>query len=214
MASSRRRLKRCCRIPTTSRCMRRTPKVARKMLTEKHFRMMKPSAIFINTGRGPTVDEAALIKALQAGLDRGRRPRRAGDRAAEARQSAAEDGQRHPHRACRLGVGAVRSGAPPPRRAGDRACLAGLLAARRGQSRRAGKVPTCAAGSLIRWNAALRPDLGYVATFEACPSSPLRSARAAFVLRVHDLQVFICVADQAWKACRARCPVIDRRHRS
>lgn len=35
------------------------------MLTEKHFRQMKKSAIFINTGRGPTVDEEALIKALQ-----------------------------------------------------------------------------------------------------------------------------------------------------
>lgn len=40
---------------------------ARKMLAEKHFRMMKPTAMFINTGRGPTVDEAALIKALQQG---------------------------------------------------------------------------------------------------------------------------------------------------
>ena len=40
---------------------------ARKMLTEKHFRMMKPTALFINTGRGPTVDEGALIKALQQG---------------------------------------------------------------------------------------------------------------------------------------------------
>jgi D-3-phosphoglycerate dehydrogenase len=37
------------------------------MLGEKHFRQMKPSAIFINTGRGPTVDEVALIKALQEG---------------------------------------------------------------------------------------------------------------------------------------------------
>src|SRR3954452_20603300 len=37
------------------------------MLTEQHFRQMKPSAIFINTGRGPTVDEEALIKALQEG---------------------------------------------------------------------------------------------------------------------------------------------------
>lgn len=48
---------------------------ANRMLTEKHFRQMKKTAIFINTGRGPTVDEAALIKALQekwiaaAGLD-------------------------------------------------------------------------------------------------------------------------------------------------
>ena len=37
------------------------------MLTEKHFRMMKKTAIFINTGRGPTVQEAGLIKALQEG---------------------------------------------------------------------------------------------------------------------------------------------------
>jgi D-3-phosphoglycerate dehydrogenase / 2-oxoglutarate reductase len=44
-------------------------------LKEEHFRQMKPTAIFINTGRGPTVTESALIKALQekwiagAGLD-------------------------------------------------------------------------------------------------------------------------------------------------
>ena len=37
------------------------------MLKEKHFRQMKPTAIFINTGRGPTVDEPALITALQQG---------------------------------------------------------------------------------------------------------------------------------------------------
>src|SRR6266508_669803 len=48
---------------------------AHHLLTEEHFRMMKPSALFINTGRGPTVDEASLIKALLecwmagAGLD-------------------------------------------------------------------------------------------------------------------------------------------------
>lgn len=45
------------------------------MLTTRHFAKMKPSAIFINTGRGPTVDEAALTEALAskriagAGLD-------------------------------------------------------------------------------------------------------------------------------------------------
>jgi D-3-phosphoglycerate dehydrogenase / 2-oxoglutarate reductase len=44
-------------------------------LKEQHFRQMKKNAIFINTGRGPTVTESALIKALQekwiagAGLD-------------------------------------------------------------------------------------------------------------------------------------------------
>ena len=40
---------------------------AQGMLKEKHFRLMKKSAVFINTGRGPTVDETALIKALQEG---------------------------------------------------------------------------------------------------------------------------------------------------
>src|SRR5438046_5892451 len=37
------------------------------MLGEKHFRQMTPSAIFINTGRGATVDEDGLIKALPRG---------------------------------------------------------------------------------------------------------------------------------------------------
>jgi len=37
------------------------------VLSEAQFRMMKPSAIFINTARGRVVDEAALIKALQNG---------------------------------------------------------------------------------------------------------------------------------------------------
>lgn len=47
----------------------------RRMLTDRHFAQMKKTAIFINTGRGPTVDEAALIRALEsktiagAGLD-------------------------------------------------------------------------------------------------------------------------------------------------
>ncbi|MEE2885633.1 MAG: C-terminal binding protein [Chloroflexota bacterium] len=48
---------------------------AHHMLSEEQFKKMKPSALFINNGRGPTVDEKALIKALQeewiagAGLD-------------------------------------------------------------------------------------------------------------------------------------------------
>lgn len=40
---------------------------ARHMLREEHFRRMKKTALFINTGRGPTVEEAALIKALEQG---------------------------------------------------------------------------------------------------------------------------------------------------
>ena len=48
---------------------------AQAMLKETHFKKMKPTAWFINVGRGPTVDEAAMIKALEqkwiagAGLD-------------------------------------------------------------------------------------------------------------------------------------------------
>jgi D-3-phosphoglycerate dehydrogenase len=40
---------------------------AQHMLTEAHFRQMKPDALFISTGRGPTVDEPALIRALKEG---------------------------------------------------------------------------------------------------------------------------------------------------
>ena len=45
------------------------------MMSDKEFAMMKPTAILINTCRGPVVDEAALIRALQkktifgAGID-------------------------------------------------------------------------------------------------------------------------------------------------
>src|SRR5690349_365733 len=37
------------------------------MLGEGHFKQMKKTAIFVNTGRGATVNEEALIKALQEG---------------------------------------------------------------------------------------------------------------------------------------------------
>ena len=38
-----------------------------KLLTEEHFRLMSPHALFINNGRGGTVDESALIRALEEG---------------------------------------------------------------------------------------------------------------------------------------------------
>ena len=37
------------------------------MIGEKEFNMMKKGVIFINTSRGPVVDERALIKALRSG---------------------------------------------------------------------------------------------------------------------------------------------------
>ena len=39
----------------------------RHFLKEEHFRMMKPTAYFINTSRGAVADEAALYKALKEG---------------------------------------------------------------------------------------------------------------------------------------------------
>jgi phosphoglycerate dehydrogenase-like enzyme len=47
----------------------------RGLIGETHFRLMKPTAFFINTARGPIVQEAALVKALKekwiagAGID-------------------------------------------------------------------------------------------------------------------------------------------------
>ena len=40
-------------------------KETRHLMGEKEFKQMKPTAYFINTSRGPVVDEPALIKALQ-----------------------------------------------------------------------------------------------------------------------------------------------------
>jgi D-3-phosphoglycerate dehydrogenase len=41
---------------------------ANRLIREEHFRQMKKTAIYVSTGRGPTTDEAALIKALDEGL--------------------------------------------------------------------------------------------------------------------------------------------------
>jgi D-3-phosphoglycerate dehydrogenase len=38
-----------------------------RMIGEEQFKQMKPEAVFINTGRGSTVDEAAMIRALDEG---------------------------------------------------------------------------------------------------------------------------------------------------
>jgi len=42
-------------------------KDAHHLMKEQHFRQMKKTALFVNTGRGSTVDEPAMIKALQEG---------------------------------------------------------------------------------------------------------------------------------------------------
>jgi glyoxylate/hydroxypyruvate/2-ketogluconate reductase len=47
-----------------------TPETAR-YIKKEHFEMMKPTAFFINASRGQTVDEQALLEALQSGRIRG-----------------------------------------------------------------------------------------------------------------------------------------------
>jgi D-3-phosphoglycerate dehydrogenase len=42
-------------------------KDAHHLMKEAQFRKMKKTALFVNTGRGSTVDETAMIKALQEG---------------------------------------------------------------------------------------------------------------------------------------------------
>jgi D-3-phosphoglycerate dehydrogenase len=42
-------------------------KDAHHLMKEEHFRKMKKTSLFVNTGRGSTVDESAMIKALQEG---------------------------------------------------------------------------------------------------------------------------------------------------
>jgi phosphoglycerate dehydrogenase-like enzyme len=46
-----------------------TPQTA-GLLGRKQFAMMKPQSVVINTARGPIIDQAALIEALQAGTIR------------------------------------------------------------------------------------------------------------------------------------------------
>jgi phosphoglycerate dehydrogenase-like enzyme len=43
----------------------------RHMIGDAAFRAMKPTAVFINIGRGPVVDQAALVRALEGGQIRG-----------------------------------------------------------------------------------------------------------------------------------------------
>ena len=97
---------------------------ANRLIRDEHFRQMKKTAIYVSTGRGPTTDEAALIKALDDGLIAG-----AGLDVLEKEPPGGNNpllahGQGDPDRACRLGDGAVRPGAAA---AGGSRIVAGIV---------------------------------------------------------------------------------------
>ena len=85
------------------------------MIRDEHFSQMKKTAIYISTGRGPTTDEAALIKALDEGMIAA-----AGLDVLEKEPPGGNNPLLRMNNvilmACRLGDGALRSGAPAPRR--------------------------------------------------------------------------------------------------
>ncbi len=89
----------------------------RHQFNEAAFRRMKPSAFFFNLGRGPDPRPAGPVPGADGGLDRGRRPGRAGEGAAGSRGPDLETGQRRLHAAlCLVHGGGVPGAAAQDRR--------------------------------------------------------------------------------------------------
>ena len=69
----------------------------RKMIGARELGLMKPTAVLVNTCRGPVIDEDALYLSLKERQDRGRRPRRARRRAPRQDAPGLLASQRHAH---------------------------------------------------------------------------------------------------------------------
>ncbi len=124
-------------------------KDAHHMMKERNFRLMKKTSLFVNTGRGSTVDEAAMIKALQEGWIAGAGLDVLGDRAGRPQQSAARHGQRDPDGARRLGLEPLRPRPQAPRRRRAVVGAGRQVAARLRQSYGAGEVQPTALAALL-----------------------------------------------------------------
>ena len=85
----------CLQVPLTPE--------TRGLIGADELKKMKPSAILINASRGPTVDENALIEALQERHDSRRGPRRVRAGTVARRFAAARDEERRRAAAYRLG---------------------------------------------------------------------------------------------------------------
>ena len=84
-----------------------TPKTYH-IIGERDFRNMKPSAYFINTGRGKVVDRKGADPGPPGRMDRRRGAGRAGTGTTGPGQPVAEDGKRSPHTPLRFRVGKRR----------------------------------------------------------------------------------------------------------
>jgi phosphoglycerate dehydrogenase-like enzyme len=137
------------------------------LISDAFFRRMKPTAILINTSRGPVVDEQALARALDEKAPGRCGARRLGRRADQGRQPAVEDGQRDRHAARCVLLDRGGRADPGALRRGSRACAGRPAAAQRRESRN-----LCAGGHparSLRLKACvtLRARAGRPATFQS-----------------------------------------------
>ena len=171
-------------------------KDAHHLMKEQHFRKMKKTALFVNTGRGSTVDEAAMIKALQEGWIAG-----AGLDVMETEPVGHNNpllGMDNVILTAHVASASNRFDVARKRRVGAELALvlSRQVAARLRQSRDPGEVQARCAGSPSRWSAGRGTD---GSSSRACrrpavggprlQEGPERSQRRSLNGRDHDLKL-------------------------